>query len=224
MIPISDEPRSRHTPIVTYGLVVLNVLIFIIELAVGLDNAAFFRRFAFIPAELNDHPTEWLTILSSMFLHAGPIHIGGNLLYLVIFGDNVEDALGSVQYALFYVAGGFFAALAHLLTNPTSDIPTVGASGAIAAVLGAYLILYPSARVKTLIPFGFFFYIATLPAVLVLGFWFLLQLIEGLATLGAENAVGGVAFWAHIGGFVFGVLVAHVMIRPRPHYGGGKWQ
>ncbi len=222
MIPISDEPRTHATPIVTYALIALNIIVFLIEIAVGFDNEEFFRTYAFIPAELGDGMGEWLTVFSSMFLHAGPLHIAGNLLYLWIFGDNVEDALGRVQYLFFYVAGGVAAALAHLITNPTSDIPTVGASGAIAAVLGAYLVLYPSSRVKTLIPFGIFFYMATLPAVVVLGFWFALQLLSGLATLGVDDSVGGVAFWAHIGGFAFGGLVALTMAKPRPNYGGGK--
>jgi len=226
MIPIGDEPRARVFPIVTYAIIFINVVVFIIELSVGLGNEAFFRRFAFIPAELDQGADEWLTIFSSMFMHAGPMHIIGNMLYLWIFGDNVEDALGSVQYAFFYIAGGVAAALTHMIiADPISaQIPTVGASGAIAAVLGAYLVLYPTSNVQTLVPFGFFFYVATLPAIFVLGFWFLLQLVEGIATLGVPHAAGGVAFWAHIGGFVYGVLVASTVAHPRDDYGGGVWR
>lgn len=220
VIPLRDAIPSRTTPIVTYAILALNIVAFIIELTVGLNNREFFETFAFIPAQFTDNlAAESFTLLTAMFLHAGPLHIAGNMLYLWIFGDNVEDALGHAQYAAFYLGGGVAATAAHLATNPDSMIPTVGASGAIAAVLGAYLVLYPRAQVMTLIPFGFFFFVETLPAVLVLGFWFVLQLFEGLTTLGVEDAAGGVAFWAHIGGFVFGVAVAQFITRPRQQYG-----
>lgn len=220
MIPLRDAIESRTTPVVTYTILVLNIIAFIIELAVGLNNREFFETFAFIPAQFTDNIAgESFTLLTAMFLHAGPLHIAGNMLYLWIFGDNIEDALGHVQFMVFYLAGGVAATGAHFATNPDSMIPTVGASGAIAAVLGAYLVLYPRSQVMTLIPLGFFFFVHTLPAVFVLGFWFLLQLVEGVATLGVDDAAGGVAFWAHIGGFVFGVIVAQFAMRPRDAYG-----
>jgi len=137
------------------------------------------------------------------------------MLYLWIFGDNVEDRLGSFKYLLFYLAGGLAASLTHLLFNPNSQIPTVGASGAIAAVLGAYLVMYPQSRIATFIPLGFFMRLAMVPASVVLGFWFILQLFNGFLSIGAAD-VGGVAFWAHIGGFVAGVVLAKLMPAPRP--------
>jgi membrane associated rhomboid family serine protease len=138
------------------------------------------------------------------------------MLYLWIFGDNIEDSLGSLRYLFFYLAGGFIASVAHILTNPGSQIPTVGASGAIAAVLGAYIVLYPHSRVLTLIPLGFYIRMTLVPAGIVLGLWFALQLFSGVLALGGPD-VGGVAFWAHIGGFIFGVLVGFMMRgRRRP--------
>ena len=149
-------------------------------------------------------------------MHGSIAHIGGNLLYLWIFGDNVEDAMGSGRYLLFYLMGGFCASAAHILTNPYSQVPTVGASGAIAAVLGAYLVLYPQSRVLTLITFGIFIRLTMVPAVLVLGLWFVYQLILGLLTIGSAD-MGGVAFWAHIGGFVIGMVGAKIFSRRVRH-------
>jgi membrane associated rhomboid family serine protease len=142
-----------------------------------------------------------------MFMHAGFLHLAGNMLYLWIFGDNVEDVWGPVRYLVFYLVGGVAATFAHVITNPTSVIPTVGASGAIAAVLGAYLVLYPQSRVLTFIPIGYFMTLKLLPASIVLGAWFILQLFSGVLSFGGPD-VGGTAFWAHIGGFVTGVLLA----------------
>jgi membrane associated rhomboid family serine protease len=149
-----------------------------------------------------------------MFMHAGLAHLGGNMLYLWIFGDNVEDSMGHTRFLLFYLIGGLVASLAHIFTNPGSQIPTVGASGAIAAVLGAYLVLYPNSRVLTIIPFGFFLRLAMIPAVIVLGLWFVLQLFSGVLSMGGPD-VGGVAFWAHVGGFVAGVILAKVFAKKR---------
>jgi membrane associated rhomboid family serine protease len=146
-------------------------------------------------------------------MHAGLAHIGGNMIYLWIFGDNVEDRLGHIPYLIFYLAGGVVADLTHLATNWGSDLPTVGASGAIAAVLGAYLVFYPASRIATWIPLGFFYKLTLVPAGVVLGLWFVYQLFEGVAALGGAD-VGGVAVWAHIGGFIFGVIVA-ALAAPR---------
>lgn len=142
-----------------------------------------------------------------MFVHAGFAHLAGNMLYLWIFGDNVEDSMRAIKYLAFYLVGGVVASLTHILTNPGSQIPTVGVSGAIGAVLGAYLVLFPHSRVATIIPLGYFMRVTMVPAALVLGLWFVLQLFSGVLSLGGPD-VGGVAFWAHIGGFLAGVVMA----------------
>jgi membrane associated rhomboid family serine protease len=159
-------------------------------------------------------------VFTSMFMHAGLAHIGGNMLYLWIFGDNVEDALGRIPYILFYLFGGIVASAAHILTNPNSPIPTVGASGAIAAVLGAYLVLYPQSRITTLLTLGFFIRLTALPAVVVLGLWFVLQLFQGVGSLGMSV---GIAFWAHIGGFVAGYVLARLFKPKETSYGIQSW-
>jgi membrane associated rhomboid family serine protease len=152
-----------------------------------------------------------ITIFTSMFMHAGIVHLGGNMIYLWIFGDNVEDRVGHFQYFIFYLVGGVIASLTHLLTNWGSDIPTVGASGAIAAVLGAYLVYFPYSQIATWIPLGYFYRLTLLPAAVVLGFWFIYQLFEGVMAFGGAD-VGGVAVWAHIGGFVAGMLMAKLIV------------
>ena len=148
-------------------------------------------------------------------MHAGLTHIVGNMLYLWIFGDNVEDSMGKGRFILFYLLGGTVASVVHIITNPFSVVPTVGASGAIAAVLGAYLILHPREKVVTLIPLGFYMRVTLLPAGFVLVAWFLLQFFQGVVSLGGPD-VGGVAFWAHIGGFITGVILAKIFAKPRP--------
>jgi len=224
MIPIRDENPTHTFPIVTYLLIALNILVFIFQTLLGQANESFVFQFALIPAELSStFSLESISnIFTSMFMHAGLAHIGGNMLYLWIFGDNVEDRLGSVRYLIFYVLGGFIASLAHIITNPLSQIPTVGASGAIAAVLGAYLVLYPRQRVLTLIPLGFFLRLTMLPASLVLGVWFFLQFFQGVMTIGGPD-VGGVAFWAHIGGFVSGVVLSQIFKKPESSYPAYHW-
>ncbi|HQN43408.1 MAG TPA: rhomboid family intramembrane serine protease [Anaerolineaceae bacterium] len=183
----------------------------------GPEQERLVYQFALIPASFSNGIDlgDITDIFTSMFMHAGLAHIAGNMLYLWIFGDNVEDRLGSFKYLLFYLAGGLAASLTHLLFNPNSQIPTVGASGAIAAVLGAYLVMYPQSRIATFIPLGFFMRLAMVPASVVLGFWFILQLFNGFLSIGAAD-VGGVAFWAHIGGFVAGVVLAKLMPAPCP--------
>jgi membrane associated rhomboid family serine protease len=157
-----------------------------------------------------------------MFLHGGWLHLIGNMLYLWIFGNNIEDRFGRLGFLAFYLAGGVAAVVAQVTVDPTSPIPLVGASGAIAATLGAYLVLFPRARVLALVFLGFFYQLLEIPAVIVLGFWFVLQLIEGFGSLGASSALGGVAFFAHIGGFVAGAVVGWLVRVARPRPGGGS--
>jgi len=208
MLPIQDEIRAHRFPFVNYSLIALNIIVFILELMAGPNLETALYEIALIPANVTAgfDLGDLKAIFTSMFLHAGLSHLLGNMIYLWIFGDNVEDRLGHFWYLVFYLAGGIVAAFAHVALNPNSVIPTVGASGAIAAVLGAYLILFPQVKVLTFVPIGFFLRLTLLPASLLLGFWFVLQLFNGLLTLGLAD-MGGTAFWAHIGGFVFGVLI-----------------
>ena len=212
MIPIRDEIPTRRVPIINYLLIAANILVFVLMLLAGSAQEALVYQFAMIPANFTNGVDlgDVIDIFTSMFMHAGLAHIAGNMLYLWIFGDNVEDRLGPVKYLAFYLMGGVVASLTHLLTNPGSQIPTVGASGAIAAVLGAYLVLFPQSRIMTFIPLGFFMRLTAVPAIIVLGFWFILQLFSGVMSLGQAD-VGGVAFWAHIGGFVAGVVMAKLL-------------
>lgn len=218
MIPIRDQIPTRRFPVVNYLLIAVNILVFLLTVLAGSSQEAFINRFAMIPANFADGVSlgDVITIFTSMFMHAGLAHIAGNMLYLWIFGDNVEDALGHIGYLIFYLVGGVVASLTHILTNSGSQIPTVGASGAIAAVLGAYLVMYPQSRIVTFIPLGFFMRLTTVPAVVVLGLWFLLQLFTGVFSFGGAD-VGGVAVWAHVGGFVAGVVIAKLLSsRGRP--------
>jgi membrane associated rhomboid family serine protease len=220
MIPIRDQIPTRSVPFVNYLLIAANILVFILMWLAGSNQEALVYQFALIPAQVTAGLDlgDITDIFSSMFMHGGLAHIAGNMLYLWIFGDNVEDAMGHGKYLLFYLTGGVVASLAHILTNPASQLPTVGASGAIAAVLGAYLVLYPHSRVQTIIPLGYFMRITLVPASIVLGMWFILQLFSGFLSLGGPD-VGGVAFWAHIGGFVAGVVLAKLLAsKRRPEY------
>jgi len=216
MIPIRDQIPTRRVPYVNYLLIAANVFVFILQWLAGSNQDALVYQFALIPASFSNGIGfgDIAYIFSSMFMHAGLAHLGGNMLYLWIFGDNVEDSMGHGRYLLFYLVGGLVASLAHIFTNPTSQIPTVGASGAIAAVLGAYLVLYPNSRVLTIIPLGFFLRMTMIPAAIVLGLWFVFQLFSGVISMGGPD-VGGVAFWAHIGGFVAGVILAKIFARKR---------
>jgi len=221
MIPIRDLIPTRRVPIINYLLIAANVFVFIIQWLAGPYEQTLVYEFALIPASFVSNLSigDLTDIFTSMFMHAGLAHIGGNMLYLWIFGDNVEDSMGHSKYVLFYLTGGVVASLTHILTSPGSQIPTVGASGAIAAVLGAYLVLYPQSRVLTIVPIGFFIRMTTLPAGIVLGLWFVLQFFSGVLSLGGPD-VGGVAFWAHIGGFIAGVVMAKLFAnRQQPEYG-----
>jgi len=224
MIPIKDQIPTRRFPIMNYLLIAINIIVFLLQWLSGPNQEAIVYQFALIPA--NFLQTIGLAnigdIFTSMFMHAGLAHIGGNMLYLWIFGDNVEDSMGSARFLIFYLTGGIVASLAHIFTNSTSQIPTVGASGAIAAVLGAYLVLYPRSRVLTFIPIGYFMRLTTVPASIVLGLWFVLQLFNGVLTMGASD-VGGVAFWAHIGGFIAGVILAKLFANKRNTLYESRW-
>lgn len=210
MIPLRDSNPSRGTPIITLGLIAVNVLVYLYQWSLsGAEQLApFFDTWAIIPAQLTaSFGTEFFTLISAMFMHGSWMHLGGNMLYLWIFGDNIEERLGKTRYVLFYIASGLAATAAQVLVDPNSPVPNVGASGAIAGVLGGYLVLFPHARVTTLV----FRFITQVPAYLVLGFWFVLQLFQGVGSLGTlANQGGGVAFFAHIGGFVAGMI----LIRP----------
>ncbi len=211
MIPISDELPSRRLPLVTWGLIGVNILVFFWELLLGPDVDRFFMMWGAVPAFITNpdrYPWAPLTLLTSMFLHGGWVHLIGNMIYLWIFGDNVEDALGQIGYLLFYLAAGVVAGLAQVMVAPSSTIPSVGASGAIAGVLAVYLVLYPTAPVRVLVPGFYMMRIARVPALIVLGFWFIIQLFNGVLNLGAATmAAGGIAWFAHIGGFLAGLVV-----------------
>jgi membrane associated rhomboid family serine protease len=212
VLPIRDLNPRRITPVVNITLIVLNVLAFFWEISLGERLEQVLFDIAFIPASFwapGGMVAGAIAIFISMFLHGGWLHLGSNMLYLWIFGDNIEDRLGHAKYLLFYVLCGIAAALGHAIASPASQIPAVGASGAIAGVLGAYIVLFPSARVMTFIPFGFFLAMRELPALVVLGLWFVLQIFSGVASLGAVTMqdAGGVAWFAHIGGFLAGLAL-----------------
>jgi membrane associated rhomboid family serine protease len=223
VIPLRDRNPTRQAPYVTWALIGACIAVFAIEqwvAASGGDRALaqFFQRWGAVPAQITDAleagnylGQATLGIFTSMFLHGDWLHLLGNMLFLWIFGNNVEDRLGSVPFALFYLVGGVAAALTQVVIDPSSSIPLVGASGAIAAALGAYIVLFPGARILSLVFLGFFYQLIEVPAIIVLGLWFVLQLVNGFAVIGA-TAEGGVAFFAHLGGFVFGLVVG-VLLR-----------
>lgn len=221
MIPLQDLNPTRRRPLFTYGLIALNVLIFLWEQTLSPDQLQrAILDISVVPANLTADPFSLESLLDSvrsMFLHGGWAHLGGNMLYLYLFGDNIEDRFGRPLYLLFYLLCGFVAIFAQLLTDPTSTIPLVGASGAIAGVLGCYLVLFPGVRVRGIIPLGFFSRAAEWPAWGVLALWFVLQLFSGLMSLGVETS-GGVAFFAHIGGFVAGAALGwlFMLLVPQP--------
>ncbi|HEB53343.1 MAG TPA: rhomboid family intramembrane serine protease [bacterium] len=230
MIPLRDSIPASRPPVVRNALVAACSLVFLLQLSD--PRGELVAGFGMIPYRVHHGVTfelraagwseayvpEWLTLLTCTFLHGGWLHFLGNMLFLWIFGDNVEDRFGRLPFLLFYLGSGVAASAAHLLSAPDSPVPTIGASGAIAGVMGAYMLLYPRSRVEMLILFGFFIDVVVLPAPFFLGYWFLLQLVEG--SLGSAQGAG-VAWWAHIGGFVLGAAVAAVLrlferLRPRP--------
>lgn len=212
MIPLRDVIPSRTTPFVTVSLIVLNVLVFAYEVSLGDAINALTFTFGLVPASFS-----LTTVLTSMFLHGGFLHVAGNMLYLWIFGDNVEDRMGHGRFFVFYLLCGTAAAVAQTLMDPSSPVPMIGASGAVAGVMGAYFVLYPKSRIVTLIPIIFFFQIVELPAIFFLGIWFLMQFLSGIGSLSAATAgapVGGIAFWAHVAGFVAGLTGVLAFRRP----------
>jgi len=213
MFPLRDDNPSSTTPVVTRSLIAINLAVFLYELSLGHDLRPFFAAYALVPRHVTAalvHGGAWrvaaLPLFTSLFLHGGWIHVIGNMWYLWIFGDNIEDRFGHIGFTLFYVTAAVIAGLIHVASNPGSAVPTVGASGAIAGVLGAYAAAFPRARVITLLPLFPFFPVVPLPAILVLGFWFVIQFASGALVL-AAGASGGVAVWAHVGGFVYGFLL-----------------
>lgn len=225
MVPLRDNNPTQITPYVTYGLIAINVLVFFYEISLQPDQLEqFFRVWAVVPRELtasfqgeataSPYP-EWITLFTSQFLHGGFLHLAGNMLYLWIFGNNVEEQLGRTKYLIFYLACGVLAALSQWFFSSGSNIPSLGASGAIAGVMGAYILKFPQARILTLIPLGFFITTIRVPAILFLGFWFVQQALYGVAGLNAQSNIGmesgGVAYWAHAGGFVFGAILGPLL-------------
>jgi membrane associated rhomboid family serine protease len=205
MIPIGDDDSSSRTvPLVSYALIAINVLVFMVELNSGDD---FITRWAFVPSRFTADPVnDFVTLFSAMFMHAGWLHLGGNMLYLWIFGNNVEDRFGHTNFMIFYLLSGIAATFAQLAFSLGSDVPNLGASGAIAGVLGAYLLMFPQRRVTVLL--GRF--VTQMPALIVLGFWFVLQFFSGIGSIAESSETGGVAYMAHIGGFVAGFVLAHI--------------
>jgi len=220
MLPLRDDVPSRRYPVMTVTIIAVNVAAFLHELGLGRNLEEFLVVWGIVPvrytvpqvAGLFTRPEQLLAFLTSMFLHGGWLHLFGNMWSLWIFGDNVEDSLGRLRFLWFYLMGGVAASLVHIYTNPASHVPTIGASGAIAAVMGGYFRLYPRANVEMLIPPFFFGPFFVVPAVVFLGWWFLLQFFNGTLSLVANSSQGaGIAWWAHIGGFIFGALLCSVM-------------
>ncbi|RMH35964.1 MAG: rhomboid family intramembrane serine protease [Nitrospirae bacterium] len=226
MIPLHDDNPTETTPVVTVALIIACVLVFLYEVSLPPSLAErFIYQYGAIPAVIfgyADLPSDMValppmaTLLSSMFLHGGWMHLIGNMLYLWIFGNNIEDVMGHVKFIIFYCVCGVLAALSHALIDPESQVPMVGASGAISGILGAYLLLYPRAHVLVLIPLGIFTRLMYVPAGLVLGLWFVMQLLSGGMSLGHEG--GGVAFFAHIGGFIAGMLLVGLFKHPHVRF------
>jgi rhomboid family protein len=217
VIPLRDIIPSRTTPVVTICLIALNSIVFLYQLSLGRAVDAFTLYYGLIPAAFS-----WINVFTSMFLHGSFLHVAGNMLYLWIFGDNVEDRMGHARFLVFYLLCGIAAALAQTITTPDSTVPMIGASGAIAGVMGAYFVLYPRSRIVTLIPLFFFFQVIEVPAIFFLGIWFLMQFVSGVGSIvstigrggGPGGAIGGIAFWAHIAGFVAGITGVALFRRP----------
>jgi membrane associated rhomboid family serine protease len=216
MIPLRDEIRTGRVPFITIGLIAINVLVFLHERALPtpFHVHAFIAHYAMVPAEVVYAPSAdaYQRILTSMFLHGGWMHIIGNMLFLWIFGDNVEDSVGHIRFVFFYLTCGVAAAAAQIFTQPSSLVPMIGASGAISGVLGAYLLLFPRAKVLVLVPIWIFIRFLEVPAWILLILWFAIQLLSGWGTLSASSGAG-VAFWAHVGGFIAGLLLIPLFKR-----------
>lgn len=208
MFPIQDTVQSRTVPLVTWGIILLNAVVFLYELALPPEYLdALVLELGMTPARLSADPAAWWTLVTCMFLHGGWLHFIGNMWTLYLFGDNVEDRMGPARYLVFYLLCGLAAGLTHYVTDPTSPVPTVGASGAIAGVLGAYFLMFPLARVLTLVPVLFIPFVIEVPAVVYLGIWFASQVFSGTLSLASQEHVEGVAWWAHVGGFAAGAAL-----------------
>jgi membrane associated rhomboid family serine protease len=230
MIPLKDDVPSETVPYMTIGLVGLNMLVFLYQASIGMGGdpkaaEAFVFEFGATPCRITgacpvpgDFPSPIATIFTSMFLHGGLLHVGGNMLYLWIFGDNVEDTLGHWRFAVLYLIAGVAAAFTQIATSPRSSVPMIGASGAVSGVLGSYILLFPHANVHMLVVFGFFARIVRWPAMIVLGFWIVIQFLSGMLTFSSAawggGEAGGTAWFAHIGGFLAGMALLFLM-RPR---------
>src|ERR1041385_1993412 len=206
MLPIGDDDSARRSaPIVTYALIALNVLVFFLELSSG---DAFIDRWSFVPTRFLANPVgDFATIFTAMYMHAGWLHLGGNMLYLWIFGDNVEDSFGHLKYLIFYFVCGIAATVAQLIFSIGSNVPNLGASGAIAGVLGAYILLFPRGQVKVLMGRG----VIPMPALVVIGLWIVLQFVSGIGSITSSAQTGGVAYMAHIGGFLAGIVLTFIL-------------
>ncbi|MEK6691906.1 MAG: rhomboid family intramembrane serine protease [Nitrospirota bacterium] len=219
MIPYKDDNPTAHFPVITILLIVVNTLVFLYQISSNTDSRAIVYSYGVIPYNLL-HGNEGIgipiaiNIFTSMFLHGGTLHLAGNMLYLWIFGNNIEDKLGIFRFIIFYLLCGVIATYTHALTDPSSRIPMIGASGAISGILGAYLVLFPRARIHTLIFFGFFIQVIKIPAIIVIGFWIVIQFMNGILSKGIYGG-GGVAWFAHIGGFLAGIILIKLFFRKR---------
>ena len=219
MIPIRDRNPSGTFPYVTIGIIVINILIFLYELSLGSGLGEFIMKFGVVPLKVSYYSqvpdltfiNTFFPFISSMFLHGGFVHLIGNMWFLWIFGDNIEDKLGHFRFIAFYFLCGIIASSVHVFFNSQSNVPCVGASGAIAGVLGAYMVTFPRARVITIVPLFVFIQVMELPAIVVLGFWFVIQFFNGAASITASASGAGVAWWAHIGGFAAGVIILYII-------------
>ncbi|HAC65287.1 MAG TPA: rhomboid family intramembrane serine protease [Cyanothece sp. UBA12306] len=225
MVPLYDDNPTQITPFITYVLIIINVWVFFHEMTLDPQQLnLFFQHYAIVPKELtasfngyniNQPIPEWMTLITSQFLHGGFLHIAGNMLFLWIFGNNIEEELGHYKYLFFYLTCGALAGLSQWFFSPYSSIPSLGASGAIAGVMGAYIIRFPQARIVTLMPIGFFITTIRIPAVFFLGFWFLQQALYSLLSLNVPSNIGmesgGIAYWSHAGGFIFGFILSPLL-------------
>jgi|SRR5215471_6297584 len=231
MFPLKDDIPSRTTPFVTIALIAVNVIVFLYQTSLQLSadphaaraGEAFVLEFGAVPCRLvglcvvtDAFPHPFVTVLTSMFLHGGLLHVAGNMLYLWIFGDNVEDTFGHARFLLFYLVSGIAAAAAQVAASPASSVPMIGASGAVSGVLGAYMLLFPHATILTLVTFVFFIRLVHVPALIVIGLWIVVQFVNGLVAFNPRGGEGGVAWFAHIGGFVAGIALLLIVRPGRP--------
>ena len=228
MFPIRDTIRSRSFPIANYAIIALNVLVFLFQSS--LSERGFYlllQGFGLTPVDFSPFlPLQWITVFTSMFMHGGWFHLISNMWTLYIFGDNVEDRMGSTRYIIFYLLSGTVAALTHVFLSPSLEVPTVGASGAVAGILGAYFLLFPNAQVVTFIPLFFLPWFINIPAFFYLGIWFFSQVANGLMVSG--ETMSGIAWWAHIGGFLFGLLLVRFFAKRQApleiyYHQGQRW-